>query len=202
MWRASSTDYPSGTDGFTLIEALVALAVFAIASVIAYRGLDAVASTKSALDREIRFWRELGLVFDRMETDVGQSVPRPLQVAPTKLASPLRGSSAVGNGFFVELVRHDGNRSPVRVLYRCDQGELRLVLTPLNSSAMLLESASAPLSTLLLSSVERCELAFLNPANAWLTDWPGDQSITRPRAIRVRLTLSGRGDFERLFNLP
>ena len=52
MWRASRIK-PQG--GFTLIEILVALAVFAIASLIAYRGLDAVASTKGALDREIRF---------------------------------------------------------------------------------------------------------------------------------------------------
>ncbi len=203
MWRASRTDRSTEQAGFTLIEVLVALTVFAIASVIAYRGLDAVASTKSALDREIRFWRELGLVFDRMETDVGQSVPRPLQVTPTTLTAPLRGGSAVDNGFFLELARQDGNRPPVYIRYSCDHGELTLSLSPLRPSVIRSEAESAALQpTVLLHPVEHCEMAFLNSANAWFTDWPGEQTITRPRAIRVRLTLGGRGQFERLFYLP
>ena len=46
--------------GFALLEILVALTIFAISSVIAFGGLNAVISTKSALDRDIHFWRELG----------------------------------------------------------------------------------------------------------------------------------------------
>lgn len=202
MWRASRTDRIGEQAGFTLIEVLVALAVFAIASVIAYRGLDAVANTKSALDREIRFWRDLGLVFDRMEMDVGQSVPRPLQAASTTLTAPFRGGSAVDNGFFLELARQDGNRPPVHVHYSCEQGELKLALVPLNALALPVESTSGPQITLLLHPIAHCEMAFLNSANAWLSDWPGEQSTLRPRAIRVRLTLSGRGQFERVFYLP
>ena len=202
MWRASRTDRLGGQAGFSLIEVLVALAVFAIASVIAYRGLDAVASTKSALDLEIRFWRELGLVFDRMEVDVGQSVPHPIQAAPTTLIAPIRGGSAADNGFILELARQDGNRPPVHVHYRCDQGALWLTLAPLNALALPMESTSGPQTTLLLRSIAHCEMAFLNSANAWLSDWPGEQTTIRPRAIRVRLTLSGRGQFERLFYLP
>ena len=202
MWRASRTDRSGEQAGFTLIEVLVALAVFAIASVIAYRGLDAVASTKSSLDREIRFWRELGLVFDRMEVDVGQSVPHPLQATSTTLTAPVRGGSAADNGFFLELARQDGNRPPVHVHYRCDQGGLRLALAPLNTLAQPAESSSGPQTTLLLRPIAHCEMAFLNAGNAWLSDWPGEQTATRPRAIRVRLTLGGRGQFERLFYLP
>ena len=203
MWRGSRTDRSGEQAGFTLIEVLVALTVFAIASVIAYRGLDAVASTKSALDREIRFWRELGLVFDRMEADVGQSVPHPLQGGPATLTAPLRGASAVDNGFFLELARQDGNRPPVHVRYSCDHGELALSVSPLRPSVIRNEAEAAALQpTLLLHPIEHCEMAFLNAGNAWLSDWPGEQTATRPRAIRVRLTLGGRGQFERLFYLP
>ncbi len=121
MWRASRTDRLGGQAGFSLIEVLVALAVFAIASVIAYRGLDAVASTKSALDLEIRFWRELGLVFDRMEVDVGQSVPHPIQAAPTTLIAPIRGGSAADPGFSLDRSRPGGNRWPVPGEPGCDR---------------------------------------------------------------------------------
>ena len=202
MWRASRTEPPRGQLGFTLVEVLVALAVFAIASVIAYRGLDAVASTKGALDREIRFWRELGLVFDRMETDFGQSLPHPLRSGQDSLAQPLRGSSAGDRGFFIELARHDGERPPVHVRYRCDSGELTLSLAPVNAYADRDGAVAGMQHTLLLRPVERCEIAFLNAGNAWLTDWPGEQLQTRPRAIRIRVTLAGSGQFERLFYLP
>ena len=54
----------------------------------------------------------------------------------------------------------------------------------------------------LLRGVEGCETAFLSGANAWLAEWPGDQSLARPRAIRIRLALAGYGRFERVFPLP
>ncbi|WP_153111865.1 type II secretion system minor pseudopilin GspJ [Propionivibrio limicola] len=209
MWHASRIDRQRA---FTLIEVLVALAVFAIASLIAYRGLDAVASTKSTLDQEIRFWRELGLVFDRMDTDFGQSVPRPLQVGSDTLTIPLRGGRAGDAdhpGFFIELARLDGNRAPVHVIYQCERGELTLSLLPIrcrsgvaNSPAAGERGAVTIKPTRLLQHVEQCDAAFLNGANAWLDEWPGDQSLVKPRAIRVRVTQSGRGQFERVFVLP
>ena len=44
MWRATRTER-----GFTLLEILVALAVFSIAAAIAYKGLDAVIASKQAM---------------------------------------------------------------------------------------------------------------------------------------------------------
>jgi general secretion pathway protein J len=212
MPRVSRTETAPGEGGFTLLEILVALAIFVLASVIAYRGLDSVTSTKSALDKEIRFWRELGLVFDRMEADFLQSVPRPLRDAPELLSTPLRGGN-IGNegesrGFFIELIRQDENRAQVRVFYLCQQQRLMLRV-----SAMSLSGAGPPgvaqgeavpgsIDTLLLQAVEACDTAFLGTANAWLEEWPGDQALARPRAIRIRLALAGQGAFERVFHMP
>ncbi len=192
--------------GFTLLEVLVALAIFAVASMIAYRGLDAVTSTKSALDQEIRFWRELGLVFDRMENDFLQSVAHPLAGGQDVLMPPVRGgSNTSGNAFFVELARQDGNRSPIQILYYCEHGELTLGISPIRPQERA-ESANAVSDqaqiTHMLRSIERCEVAFLNAGNAWLSDWPGEQSLAKPQAIRIRLAFPGRGQFERVFLTP
>ena len=208
MSRASRTNAALGECGFTLLEVLVALTIFALASVIAYAGLDSVASTKGALEKEIRFWRELGLVFDRMEADFLQSVPQPLREVPENLLPPLRGGRLVGDdkgngGFFVELTRQDENRAHVRVRYLCEWGNLTLRVSTANLLVVAGGgSAGRVIDTPLLRSVDRCEVAFLNASNAWLEEWPGDQSQARPRAIRIRLSLAGQGTFERLFSLP
>jgi general secretion pathway protein J len=208
MSRASRTEAAPPEGGFTLLEILVALAIFALASVIAYSGLDAVASTKSALDKEIRFWRELGLVFDRMEADFLQSVPHPLRDGPELVSPPLRGGNAgesgESEGFFVELIRQDEYRAQVRVRYLCERGRLTLRVSALNLSGAVDGENGMPwaVDTFLLPAVERCEAAFLGAADAWLGEWLGDQALARPRAIRVRLTLSGQGAFERVFPMP
>ena len=202
MSRASRTE--RSQRGFTLLEILVALAVFAIASAIAYSGLNAVASTKSSLDKEIRFWRELGQVFDRMEMDFTQTLPHLLRTDNGELSPPLSASSAEAGGFFIELSRRDGERSPVHVVYRCDNGVLSLRVGPVNGSltnAATLATVAAPVYPL-LENVDDCEAALLDGNNSWRRLWPEGQSQVRPRAIRIRLTLAGRGKFERVYYLP
>jgi general secretion pathway protein J len=202
MSRVSRTDAAFSEGGFTLLEILVALAIFALASVIAYGGLDSVASTKSALDKEIRFWRELGLVFDRMEADFLQSVPHPLRDSPEVLLPPLRGGGK-NSGFFIELIRHDENRAPVRARYLCEQGRLTLRVSTVNLFGEVGGNDTVWASdTPLLQTVERCETAFLDAANVWLAEWPGGQTLARPRAIRISLVLAEHGVFERIFHLP
>ena len=190
--------------GFTLLEILVALAVFAIASAIAYSGLNAVASTKSSLDSEIRFWRELGQVFDRMEIDFTQTLPHLLRGDNGELLPPLRASSAEAGGFFIELSRADAERSPVHVVYRCDDGVLSLRVGPLDArlnNAGTLATVASPVYPL-LEKVDACEAALLDANNSWRPLWLEAQAQVRPRAIRIRLTLAGRGKFERVYYLP
>lgn len=193
---------PSGETqrGFTLLEVLVALAVFAAASSIAYSGLNAVVSIKGALDREMRFWRELGQVFDRLDVDLLQIVPHAFRNEQGVVLSPVLGSSANDDSAFaLELSRYDEDRVPIRASYRCDGGRVSLRLEKING-----RSAGAPSVPVhvLLQDVERCAVAFLNVDNAWSSVWTGKETSAKPRAIRIRLTLAGRGQFERLYYLP
>jgi general secretion pathway protein J len=201
MWHASRTERVEG--GFSLLELLVALAIFALASLIAYSGLNAVTSAKRALDQEIRFWRELGQVFDRMDMDFVQIVPHVLRSDDGQLHPPLRGSRVDDAGFFIELARFDGERTPVQAVYRCDHGVLRLSLEPINGRRRVPTAATAeePIPDL-LQNVESCQADYLDTDNTWGSAWPGDQTAPKPRAIRIGLTLAGRGKFERIYNLP
>lgn len=177
--------------GFTLLEVLIAIAVFAVVAALAYRGLDQVATNKAHLDQEMRFWRELGLVMDRMEADFVQVVPQSKIDAEGKLRPPFF-FGRVDEENRLELVRFDGTRQPVRVGYRLREQKLELLLW-FGAKIKVYK---------LLDKVERCDFAFLDQDGNWRKDWPEDYKVLRPRGIRVSMTVSGRGDFERVFALP
>src|SRR5438876_12213012 len=73
--------------GFTLVELLVALAIFALMSGFAYRGLNAMLESREALQKESRKWRDVALFVGRVERDVASALQRPAMGASgTKLA--------------------------------------------------------------------------------------------------------------------
>lgn len=65
--------------GFTLIELLIAISIFAIISVMAFGGLQQVLRVRERVDIEREFWRNLSLVFLRMEEDLSQARARPVR---------------------------------------------------------------------------------------------------------------------------
>lgn len=178
--------------GFTLLEVLVALAVFAVIAAIAYRGLDQVATNKAHLDQEMRFWRELALVMDRMEADFTQVVPQSRIDAEGRLRPPFFYGRVEGENR-LELIRFDGTKQAVRVGYRLREGALEMLLWQDSSRVKVYP---------LLARVERFDLAFLEDDRNWRKDWPENSKILRPRGVSVSIGLAGRGDFERVFALP
>src|SRR5690349_14845869 len=62
--------------GFTLVELLVALAIFALMSGFAYRGLTGMLEARQSLQKESRKWRDVSLVIGRLERDLGAVLPR------------------------------------------------------------------------------------------------------------------------------
>src|SRR6266540_163470 len=62
--------------GFTLVELLVALAIFAIMTGFAYRGLNAMLESREALQKESRKWRDVALFVGRIERDFAAVLAR------------------------------------------------------------------------------------------------------------------------------
>src|SRR5215468_10875047 len=56
--------------GFTLVELLVALAIFAVISAFAYRGLTVLLESRTALANESRKWRDVAVFVGRVERDL------------------------------------------------------------------------------------------------------------------------------------
>jgi general secretion pathway protein J len=192
--------------GFTLLELLVAIGIFALISGIAYGSLTRLMADRERLQVEQRFWSRLSLTFARMEEDFSQTRDRSVRnvigfTQPAFLGQPTDTRAlAPPNVEFTRggvLTFSDGARSDLqRVAYRLVDGTLQRLTWPV----LDLGPQTIPAETPLLNDVEEFRVRFYAPAGAWLDVWPTD-GITDPlpRGVEVEITLKGRGEFTRLF---
>jgi len=194
--------------GFTLLEVLVAIGIFALVSAIAYGSLIHVMDDRTHLDAEQEFWRQLSLTFTRMEDDFSQARDRPVR-DPIGLPAPqpaFRGQptdTRATGAPSVEFTRGGvltlgaGTRSDLqRIGYRLVDGTLKRLVWPVLDPGPQTE----PLELTLLNNVESFRVRFFSKSGAWLDLWPpegGNEPL--PRGVEVTLTLKGRGEFKRLF---
>jgi general secretion pathway protein J len=200
--------------GFTLLELLVALAVFAIMAAAAYGGLRSVLFTRAAVEAENRRLAAAQLAFHRLEQDIEQTVPRGIRDEYGDPQPALRGGALAGEALMLTRAGWDNplgqpRANLQRVAYRLRDSRLwRLHWDTLDRGGSV-----EPRETLLLDRVRELRVRFLDSDNAWQTDWPplaGDaanqerrpDSDPLPRAVEISLTLEDWGEITRLLPLP
>ena len=192
--------------GFTLVEVLVALTIFALMSMLAYRGLTSVLETRAHLADDNRRWRDIALTLAQLEQDMSQAVNRPVRdngglTQPALLGNPQaradeaqlsvsRMGSAWQSGVAADVQRH---------AYRLNNGTLEQLVWPVLDQAPL----SAPQVHPLLQRVARFELRYLDAGGNWQPRWPLPGVATvLPAALEVVLELDGGTTVTRVFALP
>ncbi len=200
------------TCGFTLLELLVALAVFAIMATAAYSGLSNVLFTRAAVEQQARRLAAVQLAVFRLEQDIQQATPRGVRDEYGDPQSALRGGDLLDDALILTRAGWDNplgqSRATLqRVAYRLREGRLwRLHWDVLDRGGPV-----APRETLLLDQVREFRARFLDQNAVWRTDWPpptdatDDNSLNRnrpPRAVEITLLLEDWGAITRLFPLP
>ncbi|MGE5318542.1 MAG: type II secretion system minor pseudopilin GspJ [Hyphomicrobiaceae bacterium] len=193
--------------GFTLLELLVAIAIFALVSAIAYGSLARFMDDRARLDTEHEFWRGLSLAFSRMEDDLSEARTRTIRDTIGFKQPAFRGeptdtrSTGLPSVEFTRggvLTFDSGARSDLqRVAYRLmDDGVLKRLVWPVLDQG----PETKPQEQTMLSNVEDFRVRFYGPNGVWLDFWPaaGVNDIL-PRGVEITLTLKGRGEFKRLF---
>lgn len=122
---------PTSARGFTLLELLVAITVLAVVSMIAWRGLDSLVSTRERLEPEVDEVRSLLTTFGQMERDLTQ-VPNPVFLG---LATSPLNIRVVDGDQLIELARVAGTSldratEVQTVFYRIVDGTLVRQATP------------------------------------------------------------------------
>lgn len=180
----------SNNSGFTLLEILIALAVFAILTVISFEGLNGTIQTRDALEQEADRWKELTFFFSRIESDIRNIATRPVMGELGAVWAPLLGTSEYKGerGINLSLTRFSSGlesgpaSSMKRVGYRLRDGKMELLIWP----ALDQPPRSDPMVYTILEGMNGLELKYLDDAQEWRMEW-GAQSL--PRAIEVSITM-------------
>lgn len=197
---------PAG--GFTLLELLVALAVFAIVGLAAYAGLAAVLATRSRLEAEAAHLTEVRRALDLLAQDLAQLADRPVRDALGRTQPALAGDALARP--LLEFTRAgwpNPQQAPRAGLHRVAYVLRDATLYRLDWAALDRVDAAAPRESPLLGQVGQVRLRFLDAAQGWLPTWPpreaaGAARVPLPRAVEFTLVLAGWGELTRLVAVP
>lgn len=159
--------------GFTLLELLAALAVFAVMSAMAYGGLNALLQARELGMKRMEQLGELRTFFLLFGRDVEQIVSRGGLDGTRRLVPAVSGRD--GASLFLEMTR--GGRSNPRGLVR---SALERVGYALEEGKLLRRSwpsvdrvrEEVPEGEVLLEDVSEVEIRFLGADGQWRGDWP------------------------------
>ena len=193
--------------GFTLLEILVALLIFGLMSLMAYRGLSSVLQSREHLAQENRKWRAVAMLFARIEQDLDLLANRPVRDADNLTAPPFLGLAQVRGEREAALAftrTGQANQTgalagPLRRGYRLRGDIVEQLLWPAPDAA----PDAAPAPDGLLDQVVVLEFQYLDAAGAWHAQWPqpGVKQVF-PAALQVVLELKSGERITRLFALP
>ncbi|MGD8630147.1 MAG: type II secretion system minor pseudopilin GspJ [Gammaproteobacteria bacterium] len=203
--RTRSTTRPAA--GFTLLELLVALAIFSLIAVMSYNGLKVVLNTQAATEIQADALAEMQKVYLLMQRDIEQVVPRPVRDEYGDEQPALTGDDAL------QLTR-GGWSNPAgrlrsslqRVGYAFEDRQL------VRYSWAVLDRAqdSEPQRQVLVGDVEEMTIRYLSANNEWQERWPNPLAVAEvnvpgaglPRAVEVTLEHERFGPLVWLFRLP
>jgi general secretion pathway protein J len=193
--------------GFTLLELLVAVAIFAVIGAMAYGGLQNVMDQQQQTTLHAERLKGLQLAYRILQRDLEQILDRSIRNEFGDTVEALVGGSGF-NG--VELSRA-GHPNPAgflrseiqRVAYVPDQDRL------LRRSWRVLDRAqdSQPDEQVLVENMVEFTMRFLDQDREWQENWPplqaqGSGSAGLPLAIEVKLELEDIGALSWLFRVP
>jgi general secretion pathway protein J len=196
--------------GFTLVELLAAIAIFAVMALMAYGGLAAVLNARASVEASLARTAEIQKALYRLQSDLEQARPRPIRDEYGDEQPALLTHEQGREGLRLEFTR-GGWRNPrlqrrsalERVAYGLEDGRLvRYSWTTLDRAG-----DEALVEVPLLEGVESLAWRFLDSQRSWRDRWPPQAAVggtaTEPLPLAVELSLTTRdwGEIRYLFRL-
>lgn len=176
--------------GLTLLETLVAMAIFAVVAIMAYRGLARALAVRTQLQTVRTTWQARALAWYRLYSALGAARPQP-------------GRNGTGTRVPAFRVRHDNHRTRISLtvggatpLASRGRSNLRRVSFTVQKGRLLwqqwpvLDRApdSRRVTGVLLQHIARWQLQVRAPDGHWVRHWPPGGALTQwPTLVRVTI---------------
>ncbi len=187
--------------GFTLVELLVALAVFATMAALAYGGLNSIARTRGELGRQEDRFRDLSRAVAMLNRDLGESVARPVRGTNGQVIPAMIGTATqiefTRVGFANPQAEQRSNLE--RVMYEIDANTMK------RGRYAVLDRVqdTAPTISDLKVTVDSIRLRYLN-GSQWLDAWPPQQdnaATVLPTAVQWTIAARDYGELQGVVQL-
>ncbi|HET7371440.1 MAG TPA: type II secretion system minor pseudopilin GspJ [Gammaproteobacteria bacterium] len=196
--------------GFTLLEILVAISIFAVVAAMAYGGLNGILRQRHAVRASMEELKSLQQGFTILSRDLSQAAPR--RVRDTVDALPRPALAGATQNIPALVLTRGGWTNPLgearstlqRVAYELDGDKL------VRLSWLVLDRAREiePLRQVLFDNVVAFRLRFLDATGQWQQQWPplnqpAQEYLERlPRAVEVAVDFKDVGLITRVVELP
>jgi general secretion pathway protein J len=210
--------YSLSRRGFTLLELLIAMAIFAVISVMAMGGYVQLSRQSERLDVSMQRVRAVQMAMMRFEQDFAELEPRPVRDALGSSSEPALLADTRSQAI-VQFTRAGWSnpaaiqRSTMqRVAYRLEDGKLyRDYWTVLDRTL-----TNEPVKVQLVDQVRTFRLRFMDRTRTWSDQWPATNAQSaallngtpnaalsdRPLAVEVTMELEDWGTLVRLIEVP
>ena len=186
--------------GFTLVELLVALAIFALISVAGVTLLRSGSDTQIAVKNRLEALARSNRLANALESDLAQAIARPVRDSTGQPLPAFIESDDATPGTLFGFVRggwsnfDEAPRAGLqRVAYVLDGKALKRIDWP------MLDGATSGEAATLLDDVSAADVRFRDNAGEWRSDWTATDANALPRAIELRLTIGGKPEQRMLF---
>lgn len=186
--------------GFTLVELLVALAIFSLLSLagvmLLRSGSDTQLAVKDRLDELSRGNR----LHNNIEGDLAQAMSRSVRDPAGASVPAFVEESGDVPGMLFGFVRAgwsnlDEAPRPAlqRVAYVLDKNSLKRLSWP------MLDGAAPSDATVIVDNVASAQVRFRDDRGEWRNDWTAVDADALPRAVELRVAIAGKSEQRMLF---
>ena len=182
--------------GFTLIELMIAIMIFAIISLISYRVISALLITKQVVTNSQNKWGSLARANNRISGAIRGAIPLVIRDDNSAIMPAVMGKSKLEQKFDAQLEMTVSGRigdavygtyPPKRIGFRFIGGTLYLVSWPVLNRVI----TTTPRVDILLSGVSEFTVNFLYPDMKWRDSWPlnGMRPNVLPSGIKINIVM-------------
>jgi general secretion pathway protein J len=193
--------------GFTLLELLIAIGIFAIIGLASYHVLDTVSDTQVIMDERTQSLRQLQKTAVILKKDMLQLTDRAVRSEYGDMSPSL-----TSQGLYSIELSHLGWRNPAGA----KRGDIQRVAYAIKDHKLIryywsvLDRAqdSTPQEQILLSGVDEIDVRFMDPNKQWVEQWPlaiaksnkeDTKKIFLPMAVELVLKTKLYGDVRWLY---